>query len=87
MSEPAWEYEPGEEYVVGGENPAPVTQVAQVEEKAGKLVRAAEARYLDGIAFQRVGEGTKTAAVADGLFLHLVVPRHERVCVLQVTAF
>ncbi|MFE0628919.1 hypothetical protein ACFW3D_18405 [Streptomyces sp. NPDC058864] len=83
----AWEYEPGEEYVVGGETPAPVTLVAQVEEKAGELVRAAEARYLDGPAFQGSGEGTRTAAVADGLFLYLVVPRHERVYILQVTAF
>jgi hypothetical protein len=40
----AWEYEPSEEYVVGGENPAPVTLVAQVEEKVGELVRVAEAR-------------------------------------------
>ncbi|WP_431947289.1 hypothetical protein [Actinacidiphila sp. bgisy167] len=83
----AWEYEPGEQYVVGGENPAPEALVTQVEEKAGELVRAAEARYLDGTAFQGVGEGTKMATVANGLFLYLVVPRHERVYILQVTAF
>lgn len=64
-----------------------MTLVAQVEEKAGELVRAAEARYLDGATFQGVGEGTKTAVVPDGLFLYMVVPRHERVYVLQVTAF
>jgi hypothetical protein len=83
----AWEYEPNEKFVVGGENPAPLTLVAQVEEKAEELLRAAETRYLDGTTYQGAGEGTKTAAVTNGFFLYLVVPRHERLYILQVTAY
>lgn len=83
----AWEYEPNEKLVVGGENPAPMTLTAQVEEKAEELLRAAEARYLDGTTHQGMGEGTKTAVVMDGFFLYLVVPRHERLYILQVTAY
>jgi hypothetical protein len=83
----AWEYEPDEKHVVGGDTPAPLPLVAQVEEKAHELVRAAEARCLDGTTYQGVGEGSRTAAVVDGFFLYLVVPRHERVYILQVTAY
>jgi hypothetical protein len=83
----SWEYEPDEKFVIGGENPAPPAFVIQVEERAEELVRAAEAHYLDGTTFQGAGEGTKTATVADGFFLYLVIPRHERVYVLQLTAY
>jgi hypothetical protein len=83
----AWEYEPSEEFVVGGANPAPPALVVQIEKKAEELVRAAEARYLDGTIYQGTSEGTKTATVMDGFFLYLVIPRHERVYVLQVTAY
>jgi hypothetical protein len=83
----SWEYEPDEKCVVGGTTPAPLALVAQVEEKAGELVRAAEARFLDGTRYQGTGEGTKTAVVPNGFFVYLVVPRHERVYVLQVTAY
>jgi hypothetical protein len=83
----AWEYEPGEDFVIGGEQPAPPALVAEVEKKAEELVRAAEATYLDGSAHQGNSEGARTVTVMDGFFLYLVVPRHERVYILQVTAY
>ncbi len=44
-----WECDPSEEHVIGG---APPVFVAEVEKTADELVRAAEARYLDGTLFQ-----------------------------------
>ncbi|ROQ32876.1 hypothetical protein EDD98_1874 [Streptomyces sp. PanSC19] len=42
-----WEYDPDEEYVVGG---APPAFVVEVEKRADELVRAAEARRHDDLA-------------------------------------
>jgi hypothetical protein len=44
-------------------------------------------KRLDGTAYQGAGEGTRTATVANGFFLYLVIPRHQRVYLLQVTAY
>jgi hypothetical protein len=45
----AWEYDPSEEYVIGG---APPALVADIEKAADELVRAAAAFYLDGSTFE-----------------------------------
>ncbi|MCD0486089.1 hypothetical protein LO771_27835 [Streptacidiphilus sp. ASG 303] len=87
MSDWAWEYEPDEEHVIGGGHPPGPAFVARVEERADEIVRAAAALYLDGSSYQGSGEGVQTAFVDGGMFLHLVVPRHQRVYVLQVTAW
>ncbi|MFF3908403.1 hypothetical protein ACFYZJ_21005 [Streptomyces sp. NPDC001848] len=53
-----WEYVPDEETVTAG---APLTFLDEVEKKADELVRAAEALYLHGPAYQDVDEGAKHA--------------------------
>jgi hypothetical protein len=78
----AWEYDPTEEYVVGGADPG---FIAQVEKRADELVRAAEALYLDGSGYQGIGPGVATAFIDGGMFAYLTVVRNERVYVLQVT--
>lgn len=77
-----WEYDPSEEYVIGGTPPA---FIAEVEKKADELVSAAAAFYLDGAGYQ--GEGPKGADmdVPGGFFTYLVIPRHECVYIRQVT--
>ncbi|WP_405555759.1 hypothetical protein OHV08_17950 [Streptomyces canus] len=49
------------------------------------MVRAAAAFYLDGTGYQ--GEGPKGgfAHVPGGFFNYLIVPRHERLYIMQVT--
>ncbi|MEY9950390.1 hypothetical protein [Kitasatospora sp. GAS1066B] len=76
-----WEYNPDEDNVVTG---APLAFVAQVEKKAGEIVRAAAALYLDGFTYQGAGERMKTADVGDGIFWYMIVPRDERVYILRV---
>ncbi|MFP3991791.1 hypothetical protein U9R90_30825 [Streptomyces sp. E11-3] len=82
-----WEYGPDEAHVIGGATPAPAAFVAEVEQRAREIVRAAEALHLDGTAYQGAGEGVQTAFVPGGMFLYLTVPRHECVDVLQVSAW
>ncbi|AQT72205.1 MULTISPECIES: hypothetical protein [Streptomyces] len=77
-----WEYDPGEENVAGG---APPAFVAEVEKRADELVRAAEALYLDGTTYQEVSPGSSDQFVPGGMFRYLVVPRHERLYVVQIT--
>ncbi|MFD7441805.1 hypothetical protein [Streptomyces sp. NPDC059909] len=43
MSEWPWEYDPDEAHVIGDENRPPPAFVAEVEEQAWELARAAEA--------------------------------------------
>ncbi|WP_436791623.1 hypothetical protein [Yinghuangia sp. YIM S10712] len=80
----AWEYDPSEEHVTAG---APPTLILQVEEKAGELVRAAEALYVHGAAYESTSPPGGTALVTDGMFVYQTIPRHERVYILQVTAW
>ncbi|MGW5127454.1 hypothetical protein ACWEQ7_26120 [Streptomyces sp. NPDC004069] len=77
-----WEYDPDEQHVAGD---APPAFLAEVEKKADELVRAAAAFYLDGTTFE--GEGPKGgfAHVSGGFFNYLIVPRHERLYIMQVT--
>jgi hypothetical protein len=79
-----WEYEPNEEHVAAH---APPVLVSEVERKADELVRAAEAFYLDGTAFTGYSPGAGTALVPGGMFEYHVVPRHERVYIVQLTAW
>ncbi|MFB7936493.1 hypothetical protein [Streptomyces sp. NPDC056049] len=77
-----WEYDPDEEYVIGG---APPAFVAEVERKADESVRAAAALSLDGSRFQGENPRSEHVRVAGGMFVFLLVPRHQRGYVLQVT--
>ncbi|MFJ5233898.1 hypothetical protein ACIQBJ_28855 [Kitasatospora sp. NPDC088391] len=79
----SWEYHPDEQHVAAG---APPALLAEVASRADELVRAAEARYLDGTTHQGPGEGLRTIAVADGFFAYFVVPRQQRVYVCQLTS-
>ncbi|MFK0257513.1 hypothetical protein [Streptomyces sp. NPDC090445] len=77
-----WEYDPDEEYVLGDSPPAFVIEVMR---KADELVRAAEAFCLDGTKYEGMSPSGDTAHVGGGFFVYLVVPRHERVYIRQVT--
>ncbi|MFD7257107.1 hypothetical protein [Streptomyces sp. NPDC059874] len=77
-----WECDPSEEEVVGG---APPAFVVEVEKRAGELVRAAEALYLNGTTYQEMSPGSSDQFVPGGMFRYLVVPRHERVYIVQTT--
>ncbi|MFC7217196.1 hypothetical protein ACFQLX_03270 [Streptomyces polyrhachis] len=79
-----WEYDPSEEHVVHG---APLALVAEVERKADELVRAAAALHLHGSADTGHSPGGGTALVPGGMFEYQVIPRHERVYVMQITGW
>jgi len=87
VSEWGWEYEPSEDHVIGGDSPPSPSFVAEVESRADEIARAAAALYLHGSSYQGASEGMKTALVSGGMFLYLVVPRHQRVYVIQVTSW
>lgn len=80
----AWEYEPDERHVLGD---APPALAAVVERKADELVRAAEAFYLHGTTYDGYSPGGGTALVPGGMFEYCVIPRHERVYIVQVTCW
>lgn len=82
-----WEYDPDETHVVGGESPAPLAFIAEVEKRADEIVRAAEVLHLDGTTYEGVGEGVQTALVPGGMFLYLTIARHECVYILQVSGW
>jgi hypothetical protein len=77
-----WEYVPDEETVSAG---APPAFLAEVEKKFEELVRAAEALYLHGPAYQDLDEGAKHAFVDGGFFVYMVTPRSELVSIWQIT--
>ncbi|MEU9190087.1 hypothetical protein AB0D14_37265 [Streptomyces sp. NPDC048484] len=79
-----WEYDPGEEYVIGG---APPAFVAEVEKRADELVRAASAFYLAGTGYREQDPKGGVDHVPGGFLNYQVIPRHECVYVLQVTYF
>ncbi|WP_235618395.1 hypothetical protein [Embleya scabrispora] len=66
---------------------APPVLIVQVEDKAAELVRAAEALYLRGETYEGLSPQGGTALVANGMFVYQVVPRHERVYILQITSW
>ncbi|MEU3352218.1 hypothetical protein [Streptomyces sp. NPDC037389] len=59
----------------------------KVEERAAELVRAAEALYIEGRSYDGFSPQGGNALVTHGMFVYQVVPRQERVYVLQVTAW
>ncbi|MFI9722842.1 hypothetical protein ACIHFE_24820 [Streptomyces sp. NPDC052396] len=65
----SWEYDPDANHVIGGIDN--LAFIAQVEERADELVRAAAARYLDGTKYTglspRVQEETLDAS---GMFVY-----------------
>jgi hypothetical protein len=69
-----WEYVPDEEAVAAGASPA---FLAEVEKTADELVRAAEALYLHGPAYQGADDGAKHAVVAGGFFVYMITPRSD----------
>jgi hypothetical protein len=77
-----WEYVPDEKTVAAGASPA---FLAEVEKTADELVRAAEALYLHGPAYQGADDGAKHAVVAGGFFVYMITPRSELVTIWQVT--
>ncbi len=79
----SWEYLPSEQHVTAG---APAAFLAVVEQRAAELVRAAEALFLDGTAYEGSGEPMRYLDVDGGLLAYYVVPRLELVVVCQVTA-
>jgi hypothetical protein len=74
-------------HVIGGHHPPAPALIAEVEDRADEIVRAAAALYLDGSSYEGSGEGVRTAFVTGGMFLYLVVPRHQRAYVMQVTTW
>ncbi|MFF3380719.1 hypothetical protein ACFYXF_48225 [Streptomyces sp. NPDC002680] len=54
-------------------------------EEGRELVRAAEALYLHGPAYQDLDEGAKHAFVNGGFFVYMVTPRSELVSIWQIT--
>ncbi|MCQ4084599.1 hypothetical protein NGB36_29490 [Streptomyces sp. RB6PN25] len=66
---------------------APPALVAEVEKRADELVRAAEALHIEGTAYSGYSPNGGTALVPGGMFEYQVIPRHERVYILQMTAW
>ncbi|WP_404868660.1 hypothetical protein ACI1MP_12210 [Kitasatospora griseola] len=58
----SWEYHPDDQYVAAE---APPALLAEVELLADELIRAAEARYLNGTGHPGTGEDLRTAAVSN----------------------
>ncbi|MCD9141099.1 hypothetical protein [Streptomyces albireticuli] len=80
----AWEYDPDPGFVIGGIDN--LAFVAQVEQRADELVRAAAALYLDGAKYMGGSPRMQEETVdASGMFVYQVVPRHQRVYIRQVT--
>ncbi|GAA1350190.1 hypothetical protein [Streptomyces beijiangensis] len=61
--------------------------MAHVEERADELVRAAEALYLDGTAYQGDNPKGATAHITGGMFEYLLVVRHNRLYIRQITIY
>ncbi|MFE1026850.1 hypothetical protein ACFW5I_20165 [Streptomyces sp. NPDC058818] len=78
----------GWEYVFGAEEAARTAAPAfltEVERKAAELVRAAEAQYLHGRAYEGDDPQSGDITVPGGMFTYQVVVRAERVYVVQIT--
>lgn len=59
--------------------------IAEVEKTANELVRAAAAFSLGGTGYQGEGPKGAFAHVSGGFFNYVVVLRHERLYIMQVT--
>ncbi|MGW1076235.1 hypothetical protein [Streptomyces sp. NPDC002537] len=85
MGDWGWEYDPDARHVIGGT--PDLAFVAQVEERADELVRAAAALYLDGSAYQGESPGVQEEVIPNGMFQYLTVVRQQRLYIVQVTAW
>ncbi|MEU7168885.1 hypothetical protein AB0A70_30265 [Streptomyces morookaense] len=83
MGDWAWEYDPDPRHVIG-ETPN-LAFVAQVEERADELVRAAAALYLDGSTYEGKSPGVQEEVLPCGMFHYLTVVRQQRLYIVQVT--
>ncbi|MFE7119540.1 hypothetical protein ACFU99_29400 [Streptomyces sp. NPDC057654] len=83
MSEWAWEYFPDSRAIIG--DTPDLAFVAQVEERADELLRAAAALYLDGTSFQGQSPPLQTEILPCGMFEYLIIVRQERLYITQVT--
>ncbi|KOG90848.1 hypothetical protein ADK38_06435 [Streptomyces varsoviensis] len=59
--------------------------IAQIEERADELLRAAAALYLDGPSFQGRSPSMRTEILPCGMFEYLIVVRQERLYITHVT--
>ncbi|GGV77232.1 hypothetical protein GCM10010294_44670 [Streptomyces griseoloalbus] len=76
------------EYVFGAEDAArtaPPDFLAEVERTAEELVRAAEARYVHGRAYDGADPRGGDIPIRGGMFRYQIVVRHERVHIVQIT--
>ncbi|MBB5938267.1 hypothetical protein [Streptomyces zagrosensis] len=80
-----WEYDPDAHHVIG-ETPNLVF-IAQVEERADELVRAAAALHLDGTSHQGRSVAIQEEILPGGMFQYLTLVRQERPHIVQVTAW
>ncbi|TVL94484.1 hypothetical protein CD790_02200 [Streptomyces sp. SAJ15] len=83
MGDWGWEYDPDARHVIG-ETPN-LAFVAQVEERADELVRAAAALFLNGTAYQGRSPGLREEVLPSGMFQYLTVVRQQRLYIVQVT--
>ncbi|QKW54727.1 hypothetical protein HUT08_23585 [Streptomyces buecherae] len=61
--------------------------VAQLEERADELVRAAVALHLDGSRHEGRSAGLQEEILPGGMFQYMTVVRQERPYIVQVTAW
>lgn len=80
-----WEYHPDAHHVIGAT--PNLALIAEIEEHADELVRAAAAEYLDSADYQGRSPGLRTAIIPNGMFEYLTVVRHERIYITHVTAW
>ncbi|PSJ25121.1 hypothetical protein B7P34_29810 [Streptosporangium nondiastaticum] len=80
-----WKYDPDARHVIG-ETPN-LAFVAQVEERADELVRAAAALYPDGASYQGRSPGVQDEVLPGGMFQYLTVVRQQCLYIVQVTAW
>ncbi len=83
MGDWGWEYHPDSRHVIG-ETPN-LAFIAQVEERADELVRAAAALHLDGSSYQGQSPGMREEILPCGMFQYLTIVRHRRLYIVQVT--
>ncbi|MFT2018435.1 hypothetical protein ACMA1D_21730 [Streptomyces sp. 796.1] len=85
MGDWGWEYDPDAHHVIG--DTPDLAFIAQLEERADELVRAAAALHLDGVNHQGRSVGLQEEILPGGMFQYLTVVRLERLYIVQVIAW
>lgn len=83
MTDWRWEYEPNAHHVIGGIDD--LGFIARVEERADELVRMAVVLYLESTAYEGTSPRLGEEVIEGGMLVYQIVPRHERVYILQTT--